>query len=66
MRYYGQVRHRALDFGFIRSDDAEIEVYFRSLKPSDGPDAFALGGRVTFTLAFALSGPVAVDLIPLA
>jgi tetratricopeptide (TPR) repeat protein len=61
---YGQVRHRALDHGFIRSDAGGIDVYFRLLKNIDSKDAFAAGARVTFNLAFTLAGPLAQGLAP--
>lgn len=61
-RLYGQIKYRALDFGFLRTDGDEIDVYFKGLKNSDGTDQFTVGSRVTFNLAFSLAGPVAQEL----
>ncbi len=63
--FYGQIYARQPSFGFIRSDENGLEMYFSVASDDEAADALRVAQRVSYNLAFNLLGPLAQNVTPL-
>jgi len=63
--FYGQIYARQPSFGFIRSDENGLEVYFSVAPDDEAADALRENQRVSYNLAFNLLNPLAQNVTPL-